>query len=898
MQRTRAVKRHDDRAAANIQAETMHWAAGITAPVERTILRGVKDPDTGKRVKLDAPGAFALSLVQRGVNTPERREALAQSWERSLRGENPEGQNFRDVDADVSEDYLARRIEALRSPEIGALVDNPNVPMRVANEVWTKIVDRQREALGIDPEMHAERVAQPIRLLEAEIGKTDREGEFGIPRNLLAEPQMVPRPDYPIQPTYTPDISAANIKVGRPGLLGKVGLRDEQLLREDTGRRLGSIQRAPSETLFNPRPQSYLAHAGGETFLSGAVRTDAHVMIEHAARVERDLIEKNLMNLRDSAVALRDPDGGEVMQFDGPDDVNRVAKGYVFVPIDEMIKWYRGEVDVVKELSNAMINNPERFAGNERAAIENLARDSAPVVKANYLAASKSKGIAIPESHYKRVQQHAKIHEPYNNPIGQNIARFLNMWRTYTLALMPRWWINTAVGSAILAFTKGVWNPTTYRTAMRWAGSSKTPDDIGRVKGKIIQAMYPRTPKDELFRGVEVMPPGIRLGGHTGAEMTEAGMSLHDRSAHVRWAYERVQGIEDHFRNASFVHSLKRHTDRERFNEIAESMENVPGGAAKRDLDGAGDLGDGPEDRLDDTVIDALSDPKLLETVTDEINRFSYNYSAMGPLERRYVRQFIPFWGWYKFITKFMWRLPIEYPGRTNLMVQLGVVGEEYAREVLGDRYDLMPPWVRYSILLNKDPKNLKYLSTFGLNPFGNYANPFTEKGRIGGLIGLGQAQPLVQATLAGLGIDPLTGAEVPISPEEGVSKDFLGRSFNTLTGKQISSLASVAGGRRFLAQLGRSFPGYRIGEQAALGGRRPYPENIPMFAERPMSTRVAARAGKNFQSVPLLLTGLDPATIDAERTADLAAEGLAAARSRNKSQRRKLRKKLRNPDY
>lgn len=113
--------------------------------------------------------------------------------------------------------------------------------------------------------------------------------------------------------------------------------------------------------------------------------------------------------------------------------------------------------------------------------------------------------------------------------------------------------------------------------------------------------------------------------------------------------------------------------------------------------------------------------------------------------------------------------------------------------------------------------------------------------------------------------------------------------------------MAGVAGGRRALAQLLRSFPGYRIGEQMALGGRRPYPESLPIPGlERPMATRAETRAAKGANTLGLLgqLTGLDPSTIDAVRTANLGKEGLEAARSRVKAQRKTLRKKLRNPNY
>lgn len=907
--------------------------------------------DLGEALAQLSPAeSTALALIQRGVNTPERLQKMADFWSASLRGENPEGANITDF-PEVPRKHTEYLASLPQNPEVLRLIQQPeSSPALIqAARAWETAQVAGREKLGVDPEAEAAHLANREALLRGdqeppagpqpppsprgggggpgpttppsfppspllgqepeippfqvpevrtETGPSDAaqaawdallRGEEGRPEpeppefppdQLPTEAEIpeftlgdigqgppegppppvdygepggfepdLPRPDYPIRPSYVPDISTEGMQFRAPGAL-RTG--EPQLL--PGGVRRERVREPDARSLFVPSVQPYLHSSQLETFRAGVFRTDPSALMSHVAKRERDLVETYFNNEALNAVALRDQDGVPA-KFKSQTELDRAVGtlgDYVLVYDDLPTRWYRAEHNVLQQVVARIDRAREegdvgpQLSEDLLAELNKMLDDDAQAFVQSYLGAAKTSGVAVPQHFYRRMQQQAKTSdsfawEPVNFYVGA-----LNKWRTLTLAYMPRWWVNTAVGSFFLNTLKGVWNPRDYQQAFRLSGSADLPADV-------------------------------RLGGMVAAEQFGPGRpGLRNSIFPTRKLYEWVQRVEDTFRTASFVHSLRRE-DKQRMAEIGESMRTMF-----------------PFGRRDDDYIDELLlDPELTRHAVNQVNRFSYNYMQLGPNERRYVRQFIPFYGWYKFITKFVWRMPLEYPGRLAVLTKLGLVGQEALEEAFGEDAESLPPWIRDAVLLSKDPKNIKYLSTGGLNPFGSFANPFAEQGVVAGLAGLGQASPLIQAGLAGMGIDPFTGDRIGISPEEPVGTDFLGRMFNTETGKEIRGLSEVAGGRRTVASLLRSVPQYRIGEVIQAGGRPVYPESLPFVAERPIGVRPETRRDV---SVPGLLgeySGIRSRSFDLERARELDEASLKYARKRRKSQQKRHRERL-----
>jgi len=687
-------------------------------------------------------------------------------------------------------------------------------------------------------------------------------GELDLGDLTDLEKETIREYGYPIKPKYVPHVSASGFEFGpRPTLRQRI--RGEDIVGDagarlyHKGPRLTNVERAATEALQEPF-QGYLQEANEQLFRAGAVRMDIGSLISTASQITRDLIFNRFREKELRERALRDEHTGiPIDDFKNQTQVNRAtgkdSSEFVFVP-KAMGKYFEGQVDALAVLMQGIRDLEEQGFKLEGIDAEGMQRiieplkDHAASFSKDFVGAAPATGYAVPRAYLEKALQHAKAAEgPTKTPFRQ-WAQLMNVWRTWTLALMPRWWINTAVGSFFMATVHGTWEPKTFRTAFRL------------MRGRA------DAPLQKIF---DEQAAHVRLGGVAGAERIEAGGALH---AHTRGAYNAVQNIEDFFRTAAFVKQLKRE-DRHSMDEIGGVLKNfTPWRFWAED---------------ETKLAQLMTDPVLVEGAVDEVNRFFYNYLQLGPVERLWVRQFVPFWGWYKFITKFVWRLPVAYPGRANIIAHLGMVGQE-EEEQLG----VLPDYLRGAIWLNKDTKHLKFLSTFGLNPMAQFANPYSQRGALPGLMGLGQINPAIQAGMQGFGIDPL-GGESAISPSSGVGQGLFGQSIDVYTGRPVDR-AQKRSFPRFLGSLMRSIPQIRLGEQAVSpqgeiptflgpiklpviegsGGRPVYPESIPFLREYPEPVREESRKdlGKMLGPIPIgmigALTGLTPKQKNQERDA------------------------------
>ena len=835
----------------------------------------LKTRDLAKLLNGLSPGeVMALHLALRGANTRPRLNALQESWRASLRGENEEGRNVTDFSPDVSHEYLEYKANLPES--VVQLIEEPTERMIRAADRWNEVVEAARADLGVPDDVHLD---SSFRLQRELAGGTDADGVTPVDTpTLLSEFE---ESGYPIRPTYVPDVDAAQEgltfrKTGSriPGIEGarelasRVGLGDrrggrEPELIQGKRARVGRLALGPENVVREPF-QAYLKHSDLNTLMSGVVRFDKRVLLNHIARREQDLVDDIFNHTVIRGLALTDRDGEEV-QFKRQSDVDKeYGHGrYVLVHPDMATRFFRQETQMLEKVIDKIdeLRQSGRDVGDDEmlAALNDLLKTDAREFVTSTMGAVRNYGVAIPRAAYDRLAAHAKATEPFNFGPARAYQTALNKWRTWTLAMMPRWWINTAVGTATLNMVKGVWNPRDYYRAWKLRGSAN-------------------------------LDPRVRLGGLAIAESLENNRVASSLGG-TRWAFDTVQKIEDYFRTASYMHSLKK-VDREHMNEIGEIVKSY---APFMDLKLVG----GKEGRLGNEeawLAKMTENPEYVRWAIDDVNRFAYNFMDLGPTERRYVRQFIPFWGWYKFITKLIWRLPMDHPGKMNAVVRLGQIGQ-MKEEELG----WLPPWARGAIFLNTDKRNLRYLPTRGLNPFSSFANPFSVDGTIAGLMRLGQLSPAIGAGLYGMGIDPQTGDRVSISPQEGIGSDFFGGWVDTATGEPIHPM-QAAGGRRFGMGLARAFPQFRIAEPLLMGGNPPYPESVPLFAPRPMGVLPESRREFDVGFQPSLnllapYSGLAPKTIDLKRSQGLREKRAEYAETKNKNERKKLRKRLRKEE-
>lgn len=807
----------------------------LANPVYFEISKAFKD--------LTEPESTAMWLAMRGINTPERLDALAELWGKSIRGEAPEGFNLNETVPELMSDpvkasqavaHVQKNISDLMNPDVRELVINNTDKMVDAAEKWSRDVYHGMEDLEIPDEIHNERIQQSQKFLDEFRGEEGGTNPLGIR----------------IEPTYVPDRNIIDMEWKSPGIKGRFLNKEGELvpkLRERV-----PPERTQENLFRSDTTPSYLHKSSGATFLSGAFRTDNKILLDHIKQRQQDLVDKVYKRevVEKWAVKEADPETGEIKSVRAKNTSEMQKKGYnnvdyALVHTDFPWQFFKNEDDMLKGVvarghklvDEGILPDTPEFVKQ----IEAYIADNAHQFTRQIQGVIRRPGYVVPRQFYEYQKKLFGVHDPFI-PGVQWMVNAQRVWRSFTLSFMPRWAMNTAVGSFLQAIVSGAINPREYWLGFQMNKAGELP--AGSVLGK-------------------------------SALSHEVGGIVGKRSEYIA---SKVQAIEDFFRGGVFVHMMKKE-DRRAMAEMGETIKSYyEHGLSERQ-------------RLNQ-IIHELG-PEGIRDIVDDTNRFMYNYTHLGPVERRYVRQIVPFWGWYKFITKLAWRLPAEYPGRTYLMANISAIGNEHLAE-----NGAVPEWLKGALILANVGGQLTYISGMGSNPFSSFANPlalFSEHGGLKDLITLGQASPFLQAGLAGFGIDSMTGGPVRVSPESGVGRGIFGTMIDPQTGEEVPA-GQVEWAPRIAGQLLRSFPQYRILEKQFMGGTQ-YPESIPFINPKmPMTPAPPKSGGQFLRDLGLSFLGWDPRSYDLQGYQQLRESQKQYARTRMQSELLRKRRQLTNP--
>jgi hypothetical protein len=67
----------------------------------------------------------------------------------------------------------------------------------------------------------------------------------------------------------------------------------------------------------------------------------------------------------------------------------------------------------------------------------------------------KRPGVAIPINVFRHIKALQKVSDDFTNPVMRAYTRFIRGWRSATLTFMPRWALNTAVGTFLQTLVSG-----------------------------------------------------------------------------------------------------------------------------------------------------------------------------------------------------------------------------------------------------------------------------------------------------------------------------------------------------------------------------------------------------------------------------------------------------------
>jgi len=111
----------------------------------------------------------------------------------------------------------------------------------------------------------------------------------------------------------------------------------------------------------------------------------------------------------------------------------------------------------------------------------------------------------------------------------------------------------------------------------------------------------------------------------------------------------------------------------------------------------------------------ASTDPDVQRMVSREVDDALGSYLSLGPRERGIVRQLVPFYAWFREITRITAKLPLDAPLRLNIATKLSQVQDERMQDMLGP----LPSYLRGAYPLGREGDNQRVLALQAANPFG-----------------------------------------------------------------------------------------------------------------------------------------------------------------------------------
>lgn len=702
----------------------------------------------------------------------------------------------------------------------------------------------------------------------------------------------------PILPKYIPSVGGHGAEFGVTPMKAFEAFRNRFLLQDQerapvwhTLKRPYAPKNLQVSTVALGPSQGYLRDAEWDSFLNGTMRVDPETIMRNAFTIHKDILGRELSDTAVEKIALKKD--GRMMFLNGQRDLElidpKLAATHTVVPISLYRSFFQTAAELggqAAAIAKDLIDNPEEV----KKAWEDLADEKAHEFiqgireDAGIKGPRVGQGVALPNAYIKRVMDHMKVAEN-GNLMSRLMARFMSRWKFMQLAMMPSWLLRTTIGHGLIALVDGTMPLGKYSMAALKYGKtdgvmSSSLHDIswGEKYGNDqlgVRSVHPRY-------NPQPLPPGVNQGTMI-HELEDVGRGKVVKNYFAKNIQHGVHDITNFQRRAIFLRKLdiavKQHLA-----ELGKSFDHPGGFWNFKNIDAALD----PAWREH-----VMMHPDLMEHLFDQLSHVSYTFGDMSPWERKLIKMGIPFWGWYKFISKFTWSMPLNYPGRAAALEMLGKIGAEDTSS-LGP----IPSYLEGALWLNhpSDLSKAKYINLYGMNPFADILNPFGKEGLFQGSIRLGQMSPLIQAAMAAYGINPITGGLERVDPKTGYETDRYGNLINVATGEQSPGVFAVHAPERFIGALMREFPEARALELLENHGNPGFPESIPLIDAKPIAVNPLTRRGGNWGSALQQEFGFQVRNEDLAKFQADRAKSIAEAISKNRKTLTKEQTKIAEP--
>ncbi len=139
--------------------------------------------------------------------------------------------------------------------------------------------------------------------------------------------------------------------------------------------------------------------------------------------------------------------------------------------------------------------------------------------------------------------------------------------------------------------------------------------------------------------------------------------------------------------------------------------------------------------------------PDLARHVSQRVNDALGDYGSLGQVEKRVIRQVVPFYAWYRTIATITAKMPFETPGRALILAQLSKIGYQMQQDKMGAPLE---SWVKGAIALGASHGDIqRVLTTQGINPYATINQLVQPGGELSTL------NPFLQGIITGLAQKP-----------------------------------------------------------------------------------------------------------------------------------------------
>lgn len=402
---------------------------------------------------------------------------------------------------------------------------------------------------------------------------------------------------------------------------------------------------------------------------------------------------------------------------------------------DSFVKSFKDMIDSGKvdnfDLEGLVDDIAEHFGGREKAVeavdklqlVEKLKSQGAPpaqieaaISEANDIAgvilnsSGKAPRIyAIPEVVAKRLDQMGQFTFGWKARVFWDSP--MQVWKTAVLAFSPRWIFYNLLGNVTFLKMQGGKLSDVARimfSKLKGGAFSEQFDPAflsryEQLMGNLLHANpdLAHNLRGGFFHDVE---QSVRHMGY--AEQTAPGAAASSIRLYSSTANRFSNGaarmrkvnelVEEAFREAGFMRAMDRQLVQK---NAAKSIDLF--WRSKESLDEIAKLG---------------FDKGAAARSLDEVNYFFNDYTRMGPIERNVIRRFImPFYSFYKHITKLLVTYPFEHPLRATVMRSMTELSRDMAAQ-----FGAMPDWLIGSVPIGEgqNEDETRFLNTRGLNPF------------------------------------------------------------------------------------------------------------------------------------------------------------------------------------